>query len=161
MLKPLSRKEDPVQALRGCTWGKIRGLCWMCCFTINECMQMWETQHEQKLKENLSGEKHLRENKDMHLFAFSSFLKVWQHRPPSFDFCQPYFITWSCTGSDKDSVLAFIGVVVCSCSPLWSCCQGVSCCFMTGTLTLKSNMTDLMAGQFPIPLSYAVWLFTT
>ena len=58
--------------------------------------------------------------------------------------------------SDKDSVLGFIGEVVYSVSPVWSCCQGVSGCSMTGTLILKSNMTDLMPGQFLIALSYAV-----
>lgn len=62
--------------------------------------------------------------------------------------------------SDKDSVLAFIGEAVCSVPPVWSCCQGVSGCLMTGTLILKSSMTSVMPGQFLIALSYAMGLFT-
>lgn len=61
--------------------------------------------------------------------------------------------------SDKGSVLAFIGEV-CSVPPVWSCCQGVSGCLMTETLVLKTGMTSVMPGQFPIALSYAVGLLT-
>lgn len=49
--------------------------------------------------------------------------------------------------SDKDSVLEFIGEVVCSVSPVWPCCQRVSGCIMTGTLILKSNMPDASQKQ--------------
>lgn len=61
--------------------------------------------------------------------------------------------------SDKDSVLAFIGEVVCSVPPVWSCCQRVSGCLMIGALILKSNMTSVMPGSFLIALSYTVGLF--
>jgi len=54
----------------------------------------------------------------------------------------------------------FVGEVVCSVSPVWSCCQEVSGCLMTGTLILKSSITDLMPGQFLIALSDAVGLLT-
>lgn len=145
--------------MRGCTRGKTRGPSWMCCLAANKRAHMWEIQHEWRLREGPSGEKHWRENKAAHL-CFSSFLKGWWCGPPSFHFCQTDFITWSCRASDKESVLEHTEEVVCSVSPAWSCCQGVSGCLMTGTLILKSNMTDPMPGQVLVALSYSVGQFT-
>lgn len=102
--------------------------------------------------------KHFRENKEIHLFVSSSFLKIWHYRPPSFHFFQTCLITCNRALLHKDSVLKFIGEV-CHCSPVLCFCQRVSSHLLVGTVILKTSMTDLMLGQFLIPLLCAAGPF--
>lgn len=130
----------------------------MRCLAASKHMQTQEVWHEWELKD-LPSKTHFRENKEVHLFVSSSFLKVWHCWPPSFHFCQTNLITWGSAVSDKDSLLKFIREVVCRCSPVLCCCQGVNSCLIAGIVILKADMTDLMPGQFVIPLLCAVGPF--